>query len=48
MNDHLCPRTDNDTLMCIDGVVIGPCEYEGCGGVCEAWWDCECECHVEE
>lgn len=31
---------------CIDGVVYGPCSAaELCGGICEAWEQCGCDCH---
>ncbi len=32
-------------FMCISGMVYGPCSYEECGGVCEAYGTCECTCH---
>lgn len=36
---------DSDWYMCIGGVVYGPCTSEWCGGVCEAAYSCDCECH---
>jgi hypothetical protein len=38
---------DGEWRMCINRTVYGPCEYEGCGGVCEAERDCDHECHME-
>jgi hypothetical protein len=31
--------------FCIAGDVYGYCEYNGCGGACEYWGQCGCECH---
>ena len=33
--------------LCINGEVYGPCEHEGCGGICEAAGACKCSCHDE-
>lgn len=38
---------DGDWLDCCNGTVYGPCEDEGCGGVCEPKRECTCECHEE-
>lgn len=35
-----------DTLYCcLDGIILGPCESEYCGGGCEYAGECECSCH---
>jgi hypothetical protein len=36
---------NGDWYQCIGGFVYGPCEADGCGGVCEITEDCRCLCH---
>jgi hypothetical protein len=37
---------EDDYYMCIAGEIYGPCDYEDCGGACEFYSACDCECHA--
>ncbi len=37
-----------ESVPCIDGELFGWCGYEECGGACEYWGECDCNCHEEK
>jgi hypothetical protein len=46
-----CGHSVGDDYRCIEGSVYGPCDHEGCGGVCEYHGECKvdgCACQEED